>query len=119
MTARADRLRIRVLPDEVERWKAAAEAHGMAVSAWMRAMADEAAATGGNGREVATQLVGLRADLARGIGNNLNQLAHRANSGQHVEAKALADAARAVDTAMADVERAIRAIRPPKPRARP
>lgn len=116
MTARADRLRIRIHPEEMERWKAAAASHGMAVSAWMRTLADDAAATGKTGKETAEALVALRTEIARGVGNNLNQLAHRKNAGGHIDGEAVEEAARAVRTAMGEIERTLRAVRPPKPR---
>jgi hypothetical protein len=116
MTARADRLRIRIHPEEMERWKAAAASHGMAVSAWMRALADEAAATGRTGREITAELIRLRQDLARGIGNNLNQIAHRLHSTGHADRTAIDEAARAARDAMREIERALRIIKPPRPR---
>ncbi len=56
-------------------------------------MADDAAATGNTGRDLASALVALRLDLGRGIGNNINQLAHRVNGGGHVPNEALVSAA--------------------------
>lgn len=114
--ARQDRLRIRVTDEEMQRWRTAAESHGLPVSAWMRSLADEAAATGQNGRELATQLIALRTDLARGVGNNLNQLAHGANMHGHVDGEALGDAANAVRDAQRDIERVLRMVKPPKRR---
>ena len=114
MTARADRLRIRVTEDELSRWKGAAASHGLPVSTWMRSIADEAAATGQNGRAVAAELAQLRSDIARGIGNNLNQIAHRINGGGTTSGEILDEAARAIREAQRDIERALRAVRPPK-----
>ena len=73
---RESMLRVRMGGDEHDRWQAAAEIAGHpSLSSWVRSLADEAAATGSDGRAVLATLVALRTDLARGIGNNVNQLA--------------------------------------------
>lgn len=111
-------LRVRMGGDEAARWTAAASAAGHpSLSAWVRALLDQAAATKGDGRAVAAALVALRQDLARGIGNNLNQIAHRLNGGQPVDGTALEEAARAFREAQRDIDRALRAVRPPRARA--
>lgn len=110
---------MRTTPDERDRWHAAAAERGMTATAWLRALADEATATGRNGREVLTELVRLRQDLARGIGNNLNQIAHRINRGDHITGTAIEEAARAVREMQREIEKALRTIKPPKARTRP
>jgi hypothetical protein len=107
---------IRTTPDERDRWHAAAAERGMTATAWLRALADEAAATGRTGREITAELIRLRQDLARGIGNNLNQIAHRANATGHADGTAIEEAAHAVKAMQRDIERALRTIKPPKPR---
>ena len=108
-------VRVRASDDEAERWTAAANAaNHPSLSSWVRSLADEAAATGSDGRRVATALVALRQDLARGIGNNINQLAHRTNAGGGISSDELAQATRDVRTASAAVTRALRAVRPPR-----
>ena len=111
-------MRVRMGDDEATRWQAAAEAaRHPSLSSWVRALADEAAATGSNGRAVAAALVALRADLAQGVGNNVNQLAKAANQGHGVSVPELAQAAREVEAARRAVSRALSVIRPPRVRA--
>lgn len=101
--------------DEGARWTAAAGALGHpSLSSWIRALADEAASTGNNGRGITTALVALRADLAQGIGNNLNQLARHANEGHGMDSLAIATASRDVEAARRAVSRALAVIRPPR-----
>jgi uncharacterized protein YhdP len=107
---------MRTTPDERERWHAAAAARQMTATAWLRALADEAAATNASGRETAAALVALRTELARGVGNNLNQIAHRLHSTGHTDSTAIEEAARATRDAMREIERALRTIKPPRPR---
>jgi hypothetical protein len=115
-TPKKHTFQMRTTPEERDRWHAAAAERGMTATAWLRALADEATATGRNGREVLTELIRLRQDLARGIGNNLNQLAHRLNSAGHADRTAIEEAAHAVKAMQRDIERALRTIKPPKPR---
>lgn len=112
-------LRVRMGDDEGARWSAAAEALGHpSLSSWIRALADQAAATKGTGKELATALLALRQDLAQGIGNNLNQLARHANEGHGLDSQAIASASRDVELARRSVSRAMSVIRPPRrPRA--
>ena len=110
-------LRVRMGVDEHDRWQSAAEAAGHpSLSSWVRALADEAAATGSDGRAVLAALVALRTDLARGIGNNVNQLARAVNQGNGVTQPDLARAAHDVHAARLAVSEAILMIRPPRPR---
>lgn len=73
---RQDRLRVRVLPDEMARWRAAAQASGCkGLSTWLRAIADEAAAAGDDPRAWRADLARVLRDLNAGVGTNLNSLA--------------------------------------------
>ena len=113
-------LRVRMGSDESARWTAAAQSVGHpSLSSWIRALADEAAATGNNGCAVTAALVGLRQDLAQGIGNNLNQLAKVANQRQGIDSQAIALASRDVEAARRAVTKAVAVIRPPRVRAAP
>ena len=108
-------LRVRIGDDEGARWTAAAAAAGHpSLSSWVRALADQAAATKGTGREVAVALVALRQDLAQGIGNNLNQLARHANEGHGVDSQAIASASLDIKLARRAVSKAMSVIRPPR-----
>lgn len=110
-------LRVRMGDDEAVRWQTAAEIAGHpSLSSWVRALADQAAATRSTGQEVAAALLALRYDLARGIGNNLNQLARHANEGHGVDSQAIATASRDVEAARRAVTKAISVIRPPRVR---
>ena len=110
-------LRVRMGDDEAVRWQTAAEIAGHpSLSSWVRALADQAAATRSTGQEVAAALLALRCDLARGIGNNLNQLARHANEGHGVDSQAIATASRDVEAARRAVTKAISVIRPPRVR---
>jgi hypothetical protein len=62
---------------------------------------------------LATALVELRTEIGRGLGNNLNQLAHRANAGLAVDADALDSALRDVQAMRQRVQSALRSVRPP------
>jgi len=72
-------LKIRVDEASEARWRAAAGGDGK-LSGWLRNVADMAAARSTDPAEIRDALVGLRADLNRGIGNNLNQIAHALNA---------------------------------------
>ena len=110
-------LRVRMGDDEAVRWQTAAEIAGHpSLSSWVRALADEAAATGNNGRSITVALVALRADLARGVGNNLNQLARHANEGHGIDSQAIATATRDIELTRRALSRAIAVIRPPRVR---
>ena len=91
-------------------WRAAAGGGPRALSAWIREAADAAADGGppGGGEALRRELVALRADLARGVGNNLNQIAHHLNATAKAGAPAAPGRA-AIVHAMADVA-AMRAI---------
>lgn len=72
-------LKIRVAPEEIARWRAAAAAAAAAagtnLSDWMRGVADLSAADGVVPSQVRAKLVTLRTEMNRGPGNNLNQIA--------------------------------------------
>lgn len=107
-------IKVRASTEESIRWHDTAKAHGLTLSAWLRGLADDAVACDGSGRELATALVELRTEIGRGVGNNLNQLAHRANSGLGVNVEALDSALRDVQVMRAKVQSALRAVRPPR-----
>ena len=91
-------VRIRVTAEELATWRDAATAAGHAsMSAWLRGLAMLSAATGVDAAALRATLSALRADLARGVGNNLNQIAFALHQGRFV--------------AGADIERAIADIR--------
>ncbi|MFL1461618.1 hypothetical protein ACI6QG_05410 [Roseococcus sp. DSY-14] len=72
---RADRLRIRVLPAEMDRWRKASRESGAAsLSGWLRALADQAVATGDDPKAWRADLARLARDINVGVGANLNQL---------------------------------------------
>lgn len=112
--SRQTAIKVRASLDESARWHDTAKAHGLTLSAWMRGLADEAVACDGNGRELATALVELRTEIGRGVGNNLNQLAHRSNAGLSIHGEALDSALRDVQAMRAKVQRALLAVRPPR-----
>lgn len=112
-------VRFRADPEQESRWRAAAATHGLTFSEWVRGLADNATATGSDGRELAAALAAIRLDLARGAGNNLNQLAHVANTAGTISADALAEASAEITGIRRRVETALRAVRPPRPRAVP
>ncbi len=101
---RRDFLKFRVIPEEEQRWRAAADASGQNLSAWLRGVADLAAAGAGavNPAEVRDALVRFRADLNRGVGNNLNQLARALNGDLLAEKEPSASACEAALTRAAE-----------------
>jgi len=100
-----------VSPDQRAAWSACAQAAGLPTATWMREAAMAAAASGTTAADLRAELVRLRADLGRGVGNNLNQLAHVLNA--DLKAGKLPDAAaheRSLAAAAADVALARRAV---------
>ena len=100
-----------VSPDQRTAWSACAAAAGLPTAAWMREAATVAAASDITAADLLAELVRLRADLARGTGNNLNQIAHVLNT--DLKAGRLPDAAaheRSLAAAAADVALARRAV---------
>ena len=77
---REDRLRVRVFPDEIERWQAIAQSHGMPLSTWLRALADESASIGRDPDDWKRELSRFLRDLNSGVGANLNQIAKHLNA---------------------------------------
>lgn len=72
---RESRLRVRVLPEEIRRWRAAAAAQGgRSLSGWLRAVADQTAACDGDPLAWRRDLATFARDLNAGIGNNLDRL---------------------------------------------
>lgn len=112
-------------PDQRAAWRACAAAAGLPMAAWVREAADAAAATGTTAADLRDALVWLRTDLGRGLGNNVNQLAHALNldlkAGHRPEAaaheRALAAAAADAAAMRRAVDRALRGLgQRPRPR---
>ena len=107
---RADRLRVRVLPQEMERWREAARESGAAsLSGWLRALADQAVATGDDPRAWRAALAKLARDINAGIGTNLNQVAKavheaRRRGGNSAQDQGLSQAADALAAMAADLK---------------
>ena len=81
---REDRLRVRVFPDEIERWQAIAQSHGMPLSTWLRALADESASIGRDPDDWKRELSRFLRDLNSGVGANLNRIAKHLNAQRKV-----------------------------------
>ncbi|MDF1586930.1 plasmid mobilization protein [Marinimicrococcus flavescens] len=90
-----DLVRIRIPAAEKERWRQHAAAAGLPLSAWVRT-ACRSGARGGDDAAVRAELVRLRRAL-NAIGNNVNQLAHRANAGAPIDQGALDRSAAAIE----------------------
>lgn len=106
---RTSRLSVRARPDELDRWQVVARRAGHhTTAAWIRALLRDAEFAGQEGDLLLAELRGLRGDLAR-IGNNLNQLAHAANSGEAVACAATLDD---IDVLKDRTDRLLRRIRP-------
>lgn len=106
---RTSRLSVRARPDELDRWQVVARRAGHHTTAgWIRALLRDAEFAGQEGDRLLAELRGLRGDLAR-IGNNLNQLAHAANSGEAVACAATLDD---IDALKERTDRLLRHIRP-------
>lgn len=86
---RSDLVKLRATPDQAGRWRAAAGERGL--SEWIRGLADVAAASGADVALLRGELAALRADLNRGPGNALNQIARALNT--HIRAGELPNAA--------------------------
>ena len=99
---KTETLHIRVKPEERERLKTAAGTRRLSV--WCRkVLLNELA----GGASIAEELLALRRELSA-IGNNLNQIARRLNTGEQVDIAALpAD----IDTLKARINRALRRVR--------
>ena len=81
MAIKDDLVKLRLPESMAIRWKAAAAAAGTpSLSEWLRDVADAACLTGLDVPALRTDLVAFRADLARGPGNNLNQIAATLNA---------------------------------------
>ena len=119
MARRDGMVKLRVTADQAARWRAVAEGRGL--SAWLRELADVAAESGADVAELRAELVRLRTDLNRGLGNNLNQIAAALNAdlkaGQADGAHGRGLAAAAVELARlrAAVEEALTVLRPRAP----
>jgi hypothetical protein len=56
-------------------WQVAAQAAGLPLASWLREAADAAVLTGVTAADLRAEIVALRTEIGRGVGNNLNQLA--------------------------------------------
>lgn len=113
-------VKLRASTAEAARWAAAAaEAGHPSLSSWVRCLADEAAATRGDGLAVARALTALRADLARGVGNDLDRIARRLHAGGVVGAPQIDALVEEVGRARAQITRRLRVVRPPRGRRGP
>lgn len=63
-----------------EAWQAAARAADMPLAAWLREAADAAVLTGTTAADLRAEILALRTEIGRGVGNNLNQVAHALNT---------------------------------------
>ena len=80
-----DLVRLRLPEAMAARWRAAAAATGTpSLSEWLRDVADAACLRGLDVPGLRAEIVALRADLSRGVGNNLNQIA----AALHADARA-------------------------------
>jgi len=99
---KTETLHVRVRPEERERLKTRAGARRL--SAWCRrVLLNELA----GGISIAEELLALRRELSA-IGNNLNQIARRLNTGEQVEITALP---RVIDDIKARINRVLRRVR--------
>ena len=105
-------IRFRASPEQEARWQLASSRSGRSFSDFARDLLDNASATGTDGRELATALFALRADLASHIGNNLNQIARHANTTGTVSVDALAGAMSDLAVMRGAIDNAILAVRP-------
>jgi hypothetical protein len=115
MAGRRDEIvRVRTTAAQTARWRNIAGPRGL--SAWLRDLADVAAASGADVAVLRVELVRLRADLNRGVGNNLNQIAAAMNAdlkaGRAASPadRALAEAAAELAAMRAVVEEALAAL---------
>lgn len=80
-----DLVRLRLPQAMAERWRTAAAATGTpSLSEWLRDAGDAACMSGLDVPGLRAEIAGLRADLSRGVGNNLNQIAAALNAGQRM-----------------------------------
>jgi len=91
-----------------EAWRSAADRNGLPLATWLREAADAAVLSGVTAADLRSEIQRLRADLTRGVGNNLNQVAQHL----HLMAKGRSPADPVGVTAlMRDVAREFLAIR--------
>jgi len=91
--ARTDRLhsfRIRASQADLAAWERAAQAADLPKTAWLRALASDAAAGTRHPGILADEIRAFRRELSA-CGNNLNQIAHKLNSGGHADPEAALD----------------------------
>jgi hypothetical protein len=101
-------------------WLGAAQAAGLPLARWLREAADAVVLTGVTAADLRAEIIALRTEIGRGVGNNLNQLAralhtprvgHAADAVSHAEilATAARDLAALRQTAEALLRRVERA----------
>ena len=112
-------IRFRADPREEQRWREFAQSKNLNFSEWIRNLADNAVATNDDARQLVSELTKIRTDLARGIGNNLNQIAHTYNASGLTNPEHLDSALADVALARVRIEKALRTVRPPRPRTMP
>lgn len=112
-----DLVRLRLPQAMADRWKAAAAAMGTpSLSEWLRGAADAACTSGLDVPGLRTEIAALRTDRARGVGNNLNQIAAALNAGQGADILAsgtghdLAVAAAGIAAMRARLDQALRPL---------
>jgi hypothetical protein len=64
-------------------WLAAAQAAGLPLASWLREAADAVVLTGVTAADLRAEIIALRTEIGRGVGNNLNQLARALNTAPH------------------------------------
>lgn len=107
-------LRVRADQEDLARWTAAAGGPG-GMSSWVRDTLSQAAVAGTTGQELASELQGIRRELAA-WGNNLNQVARALNAGE--PSGDLAGIRARLDDLAGQVRRRLQAVRPPRRPAR-
>jgi hypothetical protein len=61
-------------------WTAAAQAGDMTLACWLREAADAAIIAGTTAADLRAEIIALRTEIGRGVGNNLNQIARALHS---------------------------------------
>jgi Bacterial mobilisation protein (MobC) len=64
-------------------WQAAAQAAGLPLASWLREAADAVVLTGVTAADLRAEIIALRTEIGRGVGNNLNQLARALHTAPH------------------------------------
>ena len=84
--------RMRVRDERRQRWQRVADEAGMPLAAWLKRVADLAAASDhGDPATAKADVVQIRRELSA-LGNNVNQIAHHMNAGGDVREEEIAAA---------------------------